>query len=391
MLLISPLGVCQIYDDAGDVTLSPPFVGDNPVFGGRAGGDILNTITAPLSRPAGIAHDGVNLLVIFSIDDPANIYRLNESTGAIVGTVPIDGSGEYGLGYDHVRKLYVTADPGTDTINIYDGISSTPIMSHPAPGTGPTGVAYDINRDVYWVCDWMADSVSAINPTTGAVLITYSTAPTCTRNIGVGYDWINDELVLGGRDQKINIIMDAATGLIKSSFSANGSGGSIPRGTTVTPRQTIWEGDYVSTVYDMWEVDAGHGSVPHTLIQYGAAISEASGGIVDFKLEAGNVNGDRNYMIFGTVTGIFPGIKLKKPTILPINWDIFTTYVVLYANTGPFVNFFGKLIKSGEGKAQLSMKGPLPKGAAGLLMNFAYALNKPLNFASNPVVVRITN
>ena len=73
---------------------------------------------------------------------------------------------------------------------------------------------------------------------------------------------------------------------------------------------------------------------------------------------------------------------------LPLNWDILTNLVVAFVNTPPFSNFMGQLDSAGSSSAKFDTLGPIP-GAAGLTLYFAYALNNPWDFASNPVAVDI--
>ena len=72
---------------------------------------------------------------------------------------------------------------------------------------------------------------------------------------------------------------------------------------------------------------------------------------------------------------------------LPLNWDPFTDFVVALMNTSVFSNFLGTLDASGNTTAQLNAP-PVP-GFAGITMHYAYALNRPWNFVSNPVAIEI--
>jgi hypothetical protein len=58
-------------------------------------------------------------------------------------------------------------------------------------------------------------------------------------------------------------------------------------------------------------------------------------------------------------------------------------------NTPIFSDFLGTLGASGEGTSQLDTQGPLPPGASELTMYFAYFLNMPIDYASNPVAIDI--
>jgi hypothetical protein len=72
---------------------------------------------------------------------------------------------------------------------------------------------------------------------------------------------------------------------------------------------------------------------------------------------------------------------------LPVNWDVFTDFVLTLLNTSVFVNFLGTLDGSGTATAQLNV--PPVTGFAPLTMHYAYALNNPWDFVSNPVAVEI--
>ena len=118
-------------------------------------------------------------------------------------------------------------------------------------------------------------------------------------------------------------------------------------------------------------------------------IPAQTGGIVDFKLDAGPGNAGRNYILLGSVTGTVPGFPLPGGlATLPINWDPFTDFVLVFINTPVFFNFLGQLDANGQALAILNAP-PLPANAIGVIMDFAYALNNPWDCASNPVTVRI--
>ena len=117
-------------------------------------------------------------------------------------------------------------------------------------------------------------------------------------------------------------------------------------------------------------------------------LSESTGGTINFTLDAGAWNANRNYLLLGSVTGTEPGTPLPggKAT-LPLNWDNFTNVIINMVNSSVFTNFQGKLDGQGNGTAQLNLP-PVP-GTAGLTMYYAFALNNPWDFASNPVPIEI--
>ena len=72
-----------------------------------------------------------------------------------------------------------------------------------------------------------------------------------------------------------------------------------------------------------------------------------------------------------------------------LNWDIFTMLALDLLNTPVFQNYTGSLSKSGTTYATLNTNGPLPSGIVGATLHFAYALNNPWDFVSNPVGIEI--
>jgi hypothetical protein len=117
-------------------------------------------------------------------------------------------------------------------------------------------------------------------------------------------------------------------------------------------------------------------------------ISESTGGTVNLALDAGAWNANRNYILLGSVTGTEPGVPLPGGmATLPLNWDVFTDFVASLINTVVFSNFMGTLDGSGTATAQLNAP-PVP-GFAGVTMHYAYGLNNPWDFVSNPIPVEI--
>ena len=128
---------------------------------------------------------------------------------------------------------------------------------------------------------------------------------------------------------------------------------------------------------------------PHTLFTDTDEISEATGGTANLTLAAGSTNANRKYLLLGSMSGTEPGIPLPGGNaVLPLNWDLFTNVVLSMLNTSVFTDFMGYLDGSGSGMAQLNLP-PLGSGYAGLKMYFAYCLNGPYDFASNPVTIEI--
>jgi hypothetical protein len=130
--------------------------------------------------------------------------------------------------------------------------------------------------------------------------------------------------------------------------------------------------------------------VSMALVSSTSKLSASTGGVVGFDLHAGLPNGGRNHLLLGGLSGISPGTPLPGGmATLPLNWDSFTNLVLSMLSTPYFTNFLGMLDPLGSGMAQMNTMGPLPASAIGLTLSFAFALDSPWDFASNPVHVDI--
>jgi hypothetical protein len=118
------------------------------------------------------------------------------------------------------------------------------------------------------------------------------------------------------------------------------------------------------------------------------SISEASGGTVNFLLRGSLKNFGRNYILLGTLSGTVPGTPLPGgKEMLRLNWDALTDLMLLFLNTPVCMNFLGTLDISGFATAQLNA--PSVPGLAGFTMHYAYCLNNPFNYVSNPVAIEV--
>jgi uncharacterized membrane protein len=118
-------------------------------------------------------------------------------------------------------------------------------------------------------------------------------------------------------------------------------------------------------------------------------LSAQVGGTVNFSLNAGADNGERNYILLGSVSGTEPGTALPGGlATLPLNWDIFTTLVWNLLNTPTFSDFSGTLDVDGKASAQL-YAAPLRPDTVGIVMSYAYCLDGPYDYVSNPVDIEI--
>lgn len=119
-------------------------------------------------------------------------------------------------------------------------------------------------------------------------------------------------------------------------------------------------------------------------------LSAAAGEIIDFDLDAGAAKANRKYLLLAGASGTDPGTALPGgTTTLPLNWDIMTDFCFSMVNTAVFNNFLSTLDASGQSTAQLNTFGPLPSTMIGTILSFAYCLNYPWEYASNPVLVEV--
>jgi len=125
------------------------------------------------------------------------------------------------------------------------------------------------------------------------------------------------------------------------------------------------------------------------LMTNSAFISAASGGWVQFVLNAGSKNSGRTYLLLAGLSGTSPGTMLPGGmALLPLNLDAFTFEVVFpLINTQIFQNFMGTLDSAGAAFAYFLMPPIVFPGY--LDIHFAGLLGFPYNWVSNPVTVAI--
>lgn len=120
-----------------------------------------------------------------------------------------------------------------------------------------------------------------------------------------------------------------------------------------------------------------------------ANVLHITGGTVNLTVDADTCNANRNYLIFGSVSSDSAGIWLPGNAVnLPLTWDPFTDLVFTFLNMPTFSGFLGKLNASGKSAAQLNAPA-LPPACEDLRMFFAFCLNNPFDYASNPEVIEI--
>ncbi|MHC4942524.1 MAG: FG-GAP repeat domain-containing protein [Planctomycetota bacterium] len=220
-------------------------------------------------------------------------------------------------------------------------------------------------------------------------------------------DWNRDgrkDLIVGDGYGKIvyfeNKGTDEAPLFDGSAYVSYPSGDPLDVYISARPCVVDWDNDGVMDIL-CGSSRQGPGGIKHGHIHYFHSlgplsvncneISANAGGTRWFTLRAGKENAARNYLVLATLSGTQPGIKLPGELIvLPINWDGFTSQAFSRINSRNFIHFMGILDKSGEAIAELHIP-PLPVEAVGLHMHFAYTLNNPFDFASNPVELGVVD
>lgn len=193
-----------------------------------------------------------------------------------------------------------------------------------------------------------------------------------------------DDIFLHDMDTGMTVRMSLDSSGVQADYASKA-------GASISP-----DGQYVA--FSSWAtnlVDGDTNMKEDVFVRCGRSLSadthllHETGGTVNFTIDAGASNGNRNYLIMGSVTPSGLGIWLSSYTIaLPLEWDIFTDFVLTFLNTPAFSSFLGKLDAAGEGTAQINSPA-LPAGVVGVRMYFAYCLNGPFNYVSNPVLVEI--
>jgi len=116
-------------------------------------------------------------------------------------------------------------------------------------------------------------------------------------------------------------------------------------------------------------------------------LSTATGSLIRYNLDAGTANAGRQYLIMGTLSGTSPGFTLPGGMVMPINWDLFTTFMLTSLSNPVFQDFIGVLDGAGCATAELNTFGPINPLVVGMDINFAFTLRPPAgwDFTSNTI------
>lgn len=134
--------------------------------------------------------------------------------------------------------------------------------------------------------------------------------------------------------------------------------------------------------------DDADAAVPVVLESNTLTIKE-TGGSANFSLVGDKDNANRNYIIFGSITGSTPGTPLPGGHVTaPFNWDIFTNVLLQLSGSSIFPGFMGTLDINGEASASINL--PNVSGNSGLAMTFCFCCDDMVwDVASNPVTITI--
>ncbi|MHC4261196.1 MAG: hypothetical protein ACYSWX_01625 [Planctomycetota bacterium] len=126
-------------------------------------------------------------------------------------------------------------------------------------------------------------------------------------------------------------------------------------------------------------------TVEPTLTIDGASISLASGGTLNFGLDAGAANAGRLHVMLGSVTGTSPALNFGGLEI-PLVLDAYTLFTLNQPTSPPIVGGFGLLDGAGQNTASFTLPAATDPALAGFTLHHAYVLVLPaVDFASNAV------
>ena len=225
---------------------------------------------------------------------------------------------------------------------------------------------------------------------------------------GFGGTVVGGTLVqVGGAQNTIaNTFASAPIGSVLTDVAQSGSPEVLATGTLTAPTQC---GTYTLTIDNVmanviragedgdpfWAVDpAGVGDKLSLTVTVEAMFTDVSTlsvgntGSAHFTLEAGLANANRPYWVLGTFNGTTPGLTLAGGTHIPLNPSLYLSFTLTRPNTGLLQNSLGFLNANGHAASTFNLP-HVPAQAAGLVLDHAFILLQPINFASNAVEVTL--
>lgn len=133
-------------------------------------------------------------------------------------------------------------------------------------------------------------------------------------------------------------------------------------------------------------------SAPELIISLGENIPCATGGNVLLSISAGFSNKGKDYWIWMSITGTYPGFKLNG-VYVPLNPDVLFKWGLANPNFPGSSGFLGKLGNGGSAFASFFMPAEPSMMLLGFPIQFAYVITSPgpslpLLDASNPVHIK---
>ena len=117
-----------------------------------------------------------------------------------------------------------------------------------------------------------------------------------------------------------------------------------------------------------------------------------TGKTVTLNLKGGLANGNKDYWIWMSVSGSYPGFTIGDKTV-PLNWDVLMEYGLLNPGFPGSTAFIGKLDAFGLASAGLTLPADPHQLLVGMPIHLAYVLTAPgpalpVTFVSNPLHVK---
>ena len=118
----------------------------------------------------------------------------------------------------------------------------------------------------------------------------------------------------------------------------------------------------------------------------------ATGGTVNFICKGGFSNKKKDYWIWMSATGTYPGFSLNGFNV-PLNWDVLLNFGLMNPTLPGAVGFFGQLDSFGMASASLTLPPDTGQYFVGFPISFAFVVTSPgpslpLLYVSTPVHVK---
>jgi PKD repeat protein len=121
-------------------------------------------------------------------------------------------------------------------------------------------------------------------------------------------------------------------------------------------------------------------------------ITDESGNTVNLSLNAGMDHANWHYNLYGSASGIVPGVPLAGGSVLPLNVDSYLLVTRTMPFDPQFIDFSGELKEMGSASAQLNFPLPAFPSLSGMALNHAYVAFDPHSsdvFVSNTVRLQL--